>query len=781
MKSMALSCLLIIGWSTVAQAGAGQWINTGITGGAVIDVEYIGNGEAVAVTGSGLYRTTDHGSHWTLIREMVTETANIAVNSANPGQILISGERALRSADRGASFLSVSLGGAISFEQHVATFSRDGTYCWLVQMDGDVWRSTDGGITWQSFPAALPPTSYWAVDADAADRNTVYVDSGVSMHVSRDAGATWSPLTAASGSYQPRASRSSTGTLLTINTQGFGVQRSTDYGANWASTASPQSIFRMATGANGLVLASDYDARFFSSSNDGVTWSDRGRLPNATANKWTTDPADPQRILVATNGGIVGSDDGGNQWRELNTGLVEAGALDIVVANRGSNALYVATSDLASIYRRDLDTGVYSPVGRGSVPMLGYPGILGYSLEVAPLQGNTLYMLRQGRVGRSTDGGVSWTQLSNIPLAYSLTVDPQNSQVLYVTGQDLHVKTVDGGANWTPLGATLASASSNGTGKIYVDPVNSNNLYALKIGTHDVPSPVYKSVDGGATWAPTAWSGPDEFWPHVLAFEPGRPSTIYLGVEFGTFKSIDSGATWTQISVGGSPGLIVDPQSPSIVYAMARYGHVRRSVDAGATWQELPMVAGLSNFGFTKVALVPGHNAKLVGIRLHGGVYEQDVTPQLGLSLTPSTLTAGSPGTVTMTIRNTGALSATRVRVTATFPESAGTFGLQGGAGGCTVNLRELSCDIGTLPPSTEVSAVFAFTPTGAGTTNFSVSAYENLATTGVNSRSLTVQTAAGTSPGGSGGGGGGGRLDYLLLALLLASGARRHCTTRTR
>lgn len=768
MRFMAWCCLLLCAWSTVARSGAGAWTNTGLTGGRVLDVEYVGNGEALAMTAHGLYRTTDHGSHWTLIREMVSETANIAVNSANPGQVLISGERALRSADRGATFASVSLGGAISFEPHSAAFSRDGAYAWLVQMDGDVWRSADGGITWQSFPATLPPDNYWVVDVDAADRNTLYAGSGIPTHVSRDAGATWSRLTAAAAAYQPRASRSTPGTLFAVHTQGFGVGRSTDYGANWVFGTGPESIFRMATGANGLVLASDYDARFFTSANDGVSWFDRGRLPNGTANKWTTDPADPQHILVATNGGIVGSDDGGNSWRELNTGLIDAGALDLVVANGGSNALYVATTDLGSIYRRNLDTGVYSAVGRGSVPALGYPGMLGYSLVVAPLQANTLYMLRQGRVGRSTDGGENWTQQSNLPLAYSLTVDPQNSQVLYVVGQNLLVKSVDGGVNWTPLGA-LPSPSSNGVSRIYVDPVNSSNLYALVIGSGDVASPVYKSVNGGATWAPTSWTGATSFWPHVLAFEPGRPSTIYLGVEFGTFKSIDSGATWTQVTVGGTPGLIVDPQSPSIVYAMARYGSVRRSVDGGATWQELPMVAGNSNFGFTNVALVPGHNARLVGIRLHGGVYEQDVTPQLALSLTPATLTAGSAGTFTMTIRNTGTLSATRVRVTATFPASAGTFGLQGSAGGCSVNLRDLSCDIGTLAPSAEVSAVIAFTPTGAGTTTFSVSAYETLATSGVNSYPLTVQNASGSSPG-DGGGGGGGRLDYLLLALLAFS-----------
>jgi uncharacterized repeat protein (TIGR01451 family) len=781
MKPTALSCLLLCGWSSFSQAGAGEWTNTGITGGRVIDVEYVGNGEALAMTASGLYRTTDHGAQWTLIRGMVSEYANIAVNSANPGQVLVSGERVLRSADRGTSFLSVNLNGAVSFEQHAAAFSRDGAYCWLVQMDGDVWRSADGGITWQSFPAALPPNNYWVVEADAADRNTVYAGAGMFMHVSRDAGATWSPLTSAGLSYQPRASRTTPGTLLTLNTtQGFVVGRSADYGASWAFASSPISLFRLATAADGLTLAGDYAANFYTSSDDGLSWSNRGRLPNATANKWSVDPANPQRILAATDGGIVGSDDGGNSWRELNAGLVDAGALDIVVANNGSNGLYVVSSDLASIYRRDLTTGIYSAVGRGSVPMLGYPGMPGYRLAVAPLQANTLYMLRQDRLGRSTDGGNSWTQLAQLPMStFSLALDPQNPQIGYAIGSSGLLKTLDGGTTWMPTGTGLPDPSINSVARIYGDPQDSANLYALVISSGNLPSPVYKSVNGGFTWAPTAWTGASEFWPHSLAFEPGRPSTIYLAVEFGTFKSVDSGATWTQMTLGGSQDLIVDPQSPSILYAAHRYSGVGRSVDAGATWQELPMVAGASNFGFTKIALVPGHNAKLVGVRLHGGVYEQDVAPSLNLSLTPATLTAGSAGTFTMNIRNTGTLSATRVRVTAVFPTSAGSFGLQGSAGGCSVNLRELSCDIGTLAPAAEVSVIVALTPTGPGTTDFSLAAYENLAGGSVVSRQLAVQNAPAAPSGGGSGGGGGGRLDYLLLALLSSAWYRKTATRR--
>jgi hypothetical protein len=102
-------------------------------------------------------------------------------------------------------------------------------------------------------------------------------------------------------------------------------------------------------------------------------------------------------------------------------------------------------------------------------------------------------------------------------------------------------------------------------------------------------------------------------------------------------------------------------------------------------------------------------------------------------------------------------------------PPSAGNYGVVANLGSCNVNVRELSCDIGTLTPGGSTSITVTFTATGPGTTTFSLSAYETLSPTGLNSRSLSVETASSSasSGGSSGGGGGGGHLDYLVLILL--------------
>src|SRR5579862_2140495 len=78
-------------------------------------------------------------------------------------------------------------------------------------------------------------------------------------------------------------------------------------------------------------------------------------------------------------------------------------------------------------------------------------------------------------------------------------------------------------------------------------------------------------------------------------------STLYAATSIGPFKSTDSGLTWKQTLVTttdpvlqGLPimyAIAVDPQTPSTVYAMARFNSPSgiqtafvKSTDSGATW-----------------------------------------------------------------------------------------------------------------------------------------------------------------------------------------------------
>src|SRR4051794_40674208 len=89
----------------------------------------------------------------------------------------------------------------------------------------------------------------------------------------------------------------------------------------------------------------------------------------------------------------------------------------------------------------------------------------------------------------------------------------------------------------------------------------------------------------------------------VLALTPmaQAASTLYAATALGPFKSTDSGVTWKQLTVISNdpslPGvpkiftMLVDPQTPSPVYAMGRFTSPSgqplaflKSIDSGTTW-----------------------------------------------------------------------------------------------------------------------------------------------------------------------------------------------------
>src|SRR5262249_61453781 len=125
-------------------------------------------------------------------------------------------------------------------------------------------------------------------------------------------------------------------------------------------------------------------------------------------------------------------------------------------------------------------------------------------------------------------------------------------------------KSVEGGASWTAVRGPLPFMES-----LAIDPVDSNRLF---LGTGRVQFPpifvsatVQRTTDAGATWATT-----DLPVGHVqaLAVDPTDHLTVYAGTDSGVWKSVDGGATFPQVGSGiplGQPviGLAGDRSNPS--------------------------------------------------------------------------------------------------------------------------------------------------------------------------------------------------------------------------
>ncbi len=133
---------------------------------------------------------------------------------------------------------------------------------------------------------------------------------------------------------------------------------------------------------------------------------------------------------------------------------------------------------------------------------------------------------------------------------------------------------------------------------ISINPQNQQLLYA---GTRG--GDVYRSTDGGSTWARILSLGND-VWS--VTIDSLHPNTVFVGTETGgLFKTTDNGNSWNNVSPTSNriTGIIVDSQNDLNVYISVKGDGVYKSTDGGITWSLVTV--GLSDNQITSLAIDP--------------------------------------------------------------------------------------------------------------------------------------------------------------------------------
>jgi photosystem II stability/assembly factor-like uncharacterized protein len=304
---------------------------------------------------SGVYVSSDSGAHWTAASGGLTLASGywaIAADPADPKTIYVAadanGGGLFRTQDGGALWSAIGEGIAAQWVNAIAVDPTRDTTLYAGVFGFGVYRSTDGGIRWES--ADRRDLAIVGLLVYPADPSTVFaaVQGPDGIFRSVDGGVTWQASDAGAGGYFRRlAAAGSSGTTL-IAGGSSGIFRSTDVGAHWTATTGPTDVYAIAVDpANGSVVWAASSSGLFRSANTGQSWSPIAGLPSGVAvTAIGLDPSDSLRVYAGlTSGEIFESTDGGIHWSSRSAGLPADGAdvFGIAVDPRVPGRVFAAT------------------------------------------------------------------------------------------------------------------------------------------------------------------------------------------------------------------------------------------------------------------------------------------------------------------------------------------------------------------------------------------------------------------------------------------------------
>ena len=540
---------------------------------------------------------------------------------------------------------------------------------------GGVWKTTNGGITWEPIFDSQPISSIGAISVAASNPSIIYVGTGEAdfrsnltygngVYKSTDGGSTWKNIgltasqhisriaidphnpdvvfVAAMGSaYGPSAER--------------GVFRSTDGGSTWQKVLFKDEN----TGAIDITLDPDnpktvwaalvHDQRppwsayppvttngaIFKSTDDGAEWKpvtegglpegDWGRVGLAVARG--THGQRVYALIDTKEGGVFKSDDGGQTWARTGKDP-RLGRLwyfgEIYVDPKNPDTVYVPN---VSIYRS-------TDAGKTFVAIKGAPGGDDYhALWIDPSNPQRMIFGSDQGAGVSVDAGHTWSSWYNQPTAqfYHVAVDNDFPYHVYGAQQDsgsvfILSRSNDGAItfrDWHPAGA-------GESGYIAPDPSDSNIIYGG--GTYGELFRYDRRTGQAQIIAPDAIRNFGEAhpehrytWTSPVVFSPQDPHTLYFGSQY-VLRSADRGNSWQKISpdlTGTDPkasqegpltvenakargrgvvySIAPSPLNAGQIWAGTDSGLIQLSRDNGKTWNNVTP-SGLSDW--SKISLI---------------------------------------------------------------------------------------------------------------------------------------------------------------------------------
>ncbi len=418
---------------------------------------------------------------------------------------------------------------------------------------GGVWKTMDGGLTWDNVSDGYFGGSIGAVEVAQSDHNVIYVGGGEQ-------------------------------TVRGNVSSGYGVWKTEDAGKTWKSLGLDKSrhISRM---------------RVHPKNPDIVYAAVMGNLYKPTEER-----------------GVYKSTDGGESWKKVLFANNMAGAVDLTFDPNNPRIMYASTWRIertpyslnsggeGSALWKSTDSGeTWTEISNNEGFATDTLGIIG--VAVSPKNSNRVWAMvenkEKGGLYRSEDAGKTWSLINSDrslrQRAWYYTriyADTENEDVVYVLNVSYH-KSTDGGKTFESSNAPHGDHHD-----LWIAPEDSNRMVMADDGGAQV------TYDGGQTWStmnnqPTAQFyrvTTDNAFPYRIYVAQQDNSTLRIN-----YRSDDRSIgedDWQETAGGESAHIAVDPTNDDIVYGgsygglLTRVNHAKNTTRAINVWPDNPMGHG---------------------------------------------------------------------------------------------------------------------------------------------------------------------------------------------
>lgn len=682
---------------------------------------------AVAYVGAasgGIWKTTDGGVNWDPVFDQQTAQAigSLAVSRSHPNIVWTGtgesffirsmtslGDGIYRSTDAGKSWRRMGLektGRIGRIVIHPANpdivFACAVGHGFGPQQERGVFRTSDGGKTWERVLFVNESTGCSDLTMDAHDPLTLFAGlwqlevhtwnlnsggPGSGIYVTHDGGATWKrlaghglpavdhPLGKIAVAVAPGDSRR---VYALVEDTDPSFYRSDDGGENWRLVSRHHDILerssyytRFAVSPDDADLIYFVSVKFSVSKDGGATLESGFRAGGDNHDIWI-DPANPDRYLVANDGGATITLNRGRTF--LRVVLPIAQMYHVYTDNRVPYFVFGNRQDGGSFRMPSnsraggISVGMFHSVG-GCESGFGVPDTVNNDVVWSGCYDGGLerYDEKTGHARNVRvwpEAGYGWKPADmkyRWNWTFPIVISPHDPNRVYVGSQVVHL-TTDGGASWTDISPDLTrndKSHQQSSGGVTTDNLmtwDGATLYALAesplqagiiwAGTND--GLVQLTRDAGQHWTNVT----DNIqklppWGKISNIEASRfdAATAYISVDLHEqadftpyiYRTTDFGKSWKKIS-DGIPVVTSfsylhvvreDPVRRGMLYA-GTDNAVYFTLNDGVTWQPLQL-----NLPHAPAAwlTVQSHFADLViGTYGRGFWILDDVTPLRGLS-----------------------------------------------------------------------------------------------------------------------------------------------------